>query len=95
MVATRGSANGGKIRPPDGHADRVLLLDNHSADITSAIELLTVAEVAKLLKISGPSVRRLQQDRELPFIKVRGSIRITKADLAAYLEKCRVKSIDQ
>jgi excisionase family DNA binding protein len=55
------------------------------------MELLTIAEVAALLKISMTSVRRLQQQRHIPFIKVGGSVRFTKKDLLSYLEKGRVE----
>jgi excisionase family DNA binding protein len=65
-----------------------------SADFDSTIELLTVAEVAGLLKISIPSVRRLQQRRLIPFFKVGGSVRFTRSDIVFYLENNRVKSID-
>ena len=57
------------------------------------IELLTIKEVAELLKISQMSVRRLQQGRHLPYIKVGGSIRFAKSDIVDYLKKVRVESI--
>jgi excisionase family DNA binding protein len=57
-------------------------------------ELLTVADVARLLKISISSVRRLQQRRRLPFIKVGGRIRYARSDVADYLERQRVGTID-
>ncbi|OGG51356.1 hypothetical protein A2704_03790 [Candidatus Kaiserbacteria bacterium RIFCSPHIGHO2_01_FULL_54_36b] len=60
---------------------------------TPVIELLTVVEVAALLRISIPSVRRLQQGRHLPFIKVGGSVRFDKSDIVEYLKKERVESI--
>ena len=62
-------------------------------DSNSTIELLTIAEVAELLKISATSVRRLQQGRNVPFIKVGGSVRFSKADIVSYLEKNRVEAI--
>ena len=62
-------------------------------EIGVALELLTIAEVAKLLKISVPSVRRLQQQRHIPFFKVGGRIRFERSDLVAYLHKRRVHSI--
>ena len=64
-------------------------------DSGSVIELLTIAEVAELLKISGPGVRRLQQRRAIPFIKVGGSVRFSRRDVASYLERNRVESIAQ
>jgi len=60
-----------------------------------AIELLTIAEAAGLLKISVPGVRRLQQQRQIPFIKVGGSVRFSMDDLVSYLKKRRVESIGQ
>jgi excisionase family DNA binding protein len=57
-------------------------------------ELLTIADVARLLKISASSVRRLQQQRRIPFFKVGGSIRFNKSDLAIYLMNRRVEPID-
>jgi excisionase family DNA binding protein len=56
--------------------------------------LLTIAEVAELLRISVSSVRRLQQQRRIPFVKVGGSVRFTKSDIVSYLESRRVRAID-
>lgn len=58
-----------------------------------APELLTVAEAAKMLRVSISGVRRLQRQRSLPFIKVGGSVRIARGDLTAYVEKRRVRSL--
>lgn len=57
------------------------------------IELLTMQDVAKLLKVSASTVRRLQQGRRIPFIKVGGSIRFTKDDIIDFLKKVKVESI--
>jgi excisionase family DNA binding protein len=57
------------------------------------VELLTIAEVAELLRISVPSVRRLQR-RRIPFIKIGGSVRFTKDDIMSYLAKQRVEAVD-
>jgi excisionase family DNA binding protein len=65
-----------------------------SADSDRSVELLTIIEVAELLTISVSGVRRLQQARHLPFIKVGGSVRFSKSDVLSYLEKRRVESID-
>jgi len=65
-----------------------------STDFDPTIELLTVAEVAELLKISIPGVRRLQQRRLIAFFKIGGSVRFTKSDITSYLERRRVKTID-
>jgi excisionase family DNA binding protein len=58
-----------------------------------SLELLTIPEVARLLNISVPSVRRLQQQRRIPFFKVGGGIRFERSDIVAYLQKRRVHSI--
>jgi excisionase family DNA binding protein len=62
---------------------------------TGSIELLTVAQAAKLLGVSASGMRRLQQDRRVPFFKVGRCVRFAKSDLAAYLTKRRVESIGQ
>ena len=59
------------------------------------LELLTIKEVVGLLKISPSSVRRLQQGRHLPFIKVGGSVRFDKSDVINYLKKQRVEAINR
>lgn len=55
--------------------------------------LLTIAEVAEFLKISESTVRRLQQQRFIPFFKVGGTVRFAKDDLMLYLKKKRVEAI--
>jgi excisionase family DNA binding protein len=65
-----------------------------SIDHGPIMGLLTIAEVAGLLKVSKTSVRRLQQRRLIPFIKVGGSIRFMRRDIVSYLEKKRVDTID-
>jgi len=63
--------------------------DQHNSDI----ELLTIKDVSDLLKVSQVSVRRLQQGRHLPFLKIGGSVRFSKKDIVEYLKKVRVESI--
>jgi excisionase family DNA binding protein len=57
--------------------------------------LLTIPEVANLLKLSTSTVRRLQQRRKIPFVKVGRSIRFVASDLTAYLETRRIGSIGE
>ncbi|MGD0328456.1 MAG: helix-turn-helix domain-containing protein [Minisyncoccia bacterium] len=64
-----------------------------SVDFIPTLELLTPAEVAELFRISMSGVRRLQQQRCIPFTKIGGSVRFVKSDLASYVERVRVKSI--
>ena len=66
-----------------------------SIDADPTLGLLTVPEVADLLKISVPTLRRLQRQRQIPFIKVGGCVRFSASDVASYLLRRRVMSIDQ
>jgi excisionase family DNA binding protein len=79
------SAAGGSAGGP------VLLFDSRSHSLPPS--LLTIPEVAELLRISIPGVRRIQQKRLIPFFKVGGSIRFAANDVLSYLEKQRVKAI--
>jgi excisionase family DNA binding protein len=81
-----------------GARNRVLMRafdDAKNDEKDAAIELLTIQEVAKLLKVSVSLVRRLQQGRHLPFFKVGGSVRFEKGDIINYLKKQRVDSISR
>jgi excisionase family DNA binding protein len=60
---------------------------------TGSIELLTIAEAAKLLGVSVSGVRRLQQERLIPFFKVGRRVRIARSDLAAYLAARRIEPV--
>lgn len=73
----------------------VLFFDNKPNGSQPVIELLTIPELAELLKISASGVRRLQQKRSVPFIKVGGTIRFLKSDIVSYLEVQRVEPIGQ
>ena len=66
-----------------------------SVDSIPTPELLTIAEVAALFKISKPGVRRLQQQRRIPFVKIGGSVRFIKDDLVSYVKRERVESIGE
>jgi excisionase family DNA binding protein len=61
--------------------------------LTGSSELLTIAEAAQLLGVSASGVRRLQQNRSIPFFKVGRCVRIAKSDLATYLAGRRVESV--
>lgn len=66
-----------------------------SIDAVPASGLLTIHDVAELLQLSASTVRRLQRQRKIPFIKVGGSVRFVRSDLAAYLERRRVSAIGE
>ena len=71
----------------------VPLFDNKSSD--SFLQVLTLSETAALLKISVVSLRRLYQKRLIPFVKVGGSIRFLGSDVGSYLQKRRVRPLDE
>jgi len=76
---------------PAGIADDVSLFENKPGGASRA--LLTITDVARLLAISVSGVRRLQQGRDIPFIKVRGSVRFFEEDVISYLRRQRVEHI--
>jgi excisionase family DNA binding protein len=58
-----------------------------------SVELLNIKEAAALLKVSVQTMRRLQQQREVSFIRVGGAIRFAKSDIMGYLTRKRVAAI--
>jgi excisionase family DNA binding protein len=62
-------------------------------DTGRVIELLTISEVAELLRISATGVRRLQRQRCIPFFKVGGSVRFAKGDVLSYLVEHRIEAV--
>lgn len=73
----------------------MLLIDNlimaverhHPGSIPS---LLTIEEVAEILRVSKTSVYRLVERCELPFCRVGRTLRFTRKDLESYLAARRV-----
>lgn len=57
--------------------------------------LLTIPEVAEILRVSAVTVRRLLSSRRLTAIKVGGSVRFSENDVESYLKKQRIESIDE
>ncbi len=55
-------------------------------EMDKKIDVLTVDEVAKLLKLSKITIYRLIKTGEIPAYKVGASWRINKEDLEAYIE---------
>jgi excisionase family DNA binding protein len=56
-----------------------------------ALELLTVAELARLMKVSKATAWRKVGSGEIESIKVGRARRVTPAALAAYFEKLRAE----
>jgi len=59
------------------------------------LTLLTPNEAADLLRLSKASIYRLVETRALPFYRVSGSLRFSKADLDDYVACGRVESVLQ
>ncbi len=57
--------------------------------------LITPDELAKLFRISKPSIYRLVDSRVLPFYKVGGSLRFSVTDINEYLSNNRVEPIQK
>lgn len=55
--------------------------------MTQPSDLLTVKEVAEILRVSQPTVLRMIDDGELPAIRVRTQWRIRRVDLDDYLQQ--------
>ena len=55
--------------------------------MTQSFDLLTVKEVAEILRVSQPTVLRMIDDGELPAIRVRNQWRIRRSDLDDYLQR--------
>lgn len=55
--------------------------------------LITPKELSNLLKIAPGSIYHLVNRRILPFYKVGGSLRFSKADIDKYLESVRIEPI--
>lgn len=50
-------------------------------------ELLTLEEVARILKVSVQTVRRMIDENELKAIKIRGQWRVKREDLQDYIDR--------
>jgi len=55
---------------------------NHMTD-----EILTLNEIARLLKVAGKTVYTMAQKGEIPAFKVRGQWRFKRDDLEAWIER--------
>ena len=55
--------------------------------------LLTVPEVAELLRLSAKGVYSLVEARRIPFVRVSNRVRFIAADLVGFIEKNRVDGV--
>ena len=57
--------------------------------------LLTVAEVADLLRLTPKGVYSLIENRRIPFIKVSNRVRFFESDVISWLRKNRVPALEE
>ena len=57
-----------------------------------ADEILTILEVARLLKVAEKTVYTMAQKHELPAFKVRGQWRFKRDDLDTWIERQKVEA---
>ena len=55
-------------------------------------DLITVKELASILRVSETSVYRLVERRAIPFHRLPRGLRFRREDVDGYLNKCRVES---
>ncbi len=60
------------------------------ADTPSAIELVTLREVADTLRVSERTVRRMIDQSELHAFRVGGQLRIWRPSVSSYLNRVRI-----
>ena len=72
---------------------KLQLIEPEELTFDSSVQLLDIKEAAAFLRISVPTTRRLQRQREISFIKVGGRVRFAKSDLLAYLRRKRVPAM--
>jgi len=56
-------------------------------------KFVNLKELASLLGISEPTVRRLVDGRAIPFYKFGGCLRFNQNDVRQYIEKNRIDSL--
>jgi excisionase family DNA binding protein len=87
--------NGGTVKVPIGDVLPMpaCSLKHMPTEPAASKALLSVKEVAQHLNVSVQTVRHLQRQRRVPFIKIGGCVRFASDDVRAYLNKQRVDFI--
>lgn len=75
----------------EGRAKR---MNTDSSDHTSEA-LLTVAEVAALLRLTPKGVYAMVEARRIPFIKISNRVRFLQSDVLAWLSENRVPALER
>ncbi len=57
--------------------------------------LLTVNEVALLLRLTPKGIYSLIENRRIPFIKISNRVRFLQADVISWLQKNRVPALEE
>jgi excisionase family DNA binding protein len=57
--------------------------------------LLTVTDVAELLRLTKKGVYAMVEARRIPFIRVSNRLRFRRSDVLGWLEKNRVPSLER
>ncbi|MBU4216670.1 helix-turn-helix domain-containing protein [Patescibacteria group bacterium] len=63
-----------------------------TTDLNNVLKLITTDQLAGMLSISKVTVYRLVESRQIPFYKIKGSIRFNKDDVLKYLQDNRIES---
>jgi excisionase family DNA binding protein len=58
-------------------------------------EILTLKEVAKLLKVAEKTVYTMAQNKELPAFKVRGQWRFRREDMDRWIEEQKAQAAEE
>jgi excisionase family DNA binding protein len=64
-----------------------------SAGFNDGLKLYNIKQTAEALNVSKVTIYRLVEERQIPFYKIRGSVRFAEKDIADYLEKNRVEPV--
>ena len=62
--------------------------DAPTPDPSVVHELLTVAEVAELLRFTVESIYQLVHRKKIPYVKLSGALRFKKSDIFGWIEEC-------
>lgn len=70
-------------------------MPSSEAAATAPDRLLTVAEVAELLRLTRKGVYSLVAGRRIPFLKISNRVRFSHADVVDWLRKNRVSALEK
>jgi excisionase family DNA binding protein len=70
-------------------------IEPEAVTFDSSVELMDVKEAAAFLRLSVSGMRRLQQQREVSYIKVGGALRFAKSDLLGYITRKRIAAVHE